>query len=70
MRHTRRETTQRGDPRQESAEKVIEHFELGVKPWIRPWDETRCAGLNRPFNLTTGSRYHGINVLIWGIGAS
>ena len=49
---------------QEFTDKIIESLEAGVKPWVKPWDESKCAGPQAPFNPTTGARYHGINILI------
>lgn len=60
----RREITERRDAMQEFADTVVAALESGVKPWVRPWDPSKCAGPQAPFNPTTGARYHGINVLI------
>jgi antirestriction protein ArdC len=60
------ETTRR-DPMQELTDRFVEQFELGVKPWVRPWDPVKCQGPQAPFNPTTGAEYHGINVLILGM---
>ncbi len=49
---------------QEFADQIVAALETGVKPWVRPWDQSKCAGPQAPFNPTTGARYHGINVLI------
>jgi antirestriction protein ArdC len=51
------------DPMQELTDVVIQHLELGVKPWIRPWNPELCAGPQAPINGATGAPYHGINVL-------
>jgi len=60
----RREITERRDAMREFADTVVAALESGVKPWVRPWDPSKCAGPQAPFNPTTGARYHGINVLI------
>jgi antirestriction protein ArdC len=61
---TNREAVERRDPMQEFTDKILESLEAGVKPWVRPWDPSKCAGPQAPLNPTTGARYHGINVLI------
>src|SRR5271170_1113459 len=55
------------DPMQEFAERVIEQLEKGVKPWVRPWDESKCGGPQAPINPVTKANYHGVNVLILSI---
>jgi antirestriction protein ArdC len=67
FKHHAREITERRDPMQEFADRIIEQLEQGVKPWVRDWDPEKCAGPQAPFNPVTGSRYHGINVLILGM---
>jgi antirestriction protein ArdC len=62
-----RQRTDRPDPMQEFADRIIEHLEKGVKPWVRDLDPDKCAGPQGPFNPVTGSHYHGINVLILGM---
>ena len=62
-----REITERRDPIQEFADKIVAELEKGVKPWVRPWDPEKAGGPQSPFNPTTGARYHGINVLILGM---
>jgi antirestriction protein ArdC len=57
----------RRDPMQEFADKIVASLEVGVKPWIQPWDAMKCDGLQGPFNPTTRARYHGINILILGM---
>jgi antirestriction protein ArdC len=59
-----RDATERRDPMQEFADKIVAALESGVKPWVRPWDPEKCAGPQAPFNPTTGQNYHGVNVLI------
>jgi len=67
MTAAKREITRR-DAMQELTDKFVEQFELGVKPWVRPWDSLKCSGPQAPFNHpTTGQNYHGINVLILGM---
>jgi antirestriction protein ArdC len=61
--------TERRDPIQETANRIIEALESGVKPWVRPWDEDKCGGPQAPLNPTTGAHYHGINTLILGMDA-
>jgi antirestriction protein ArdC len=61
------ETTERPDPMQEFADRILAQLEQGVKPWVRDWDPDKCGGPQAPFNPVTGSRYHGINVLILGM---
>jgi len=56
----------RGPPRdsiQEFATLIVEKLELGVKPWVRPWDPMKCAGPDAPMNAVTGEYYHGVNNL-------
>jgi antirestriction protein ArdC len=67
FRHAHKETTARRDPMQELTDRFIEAFEAGVKPWVRPWDPTKCDGPQSPFNMATGHRYSGINVLVLGM---
>jgi antirestriction protein ArdC len=67
FKHHAREITERRDPMQEFADRIVEQLEQGVKPWVRDWDPEKCAGPQAPFNPVTGSRYHGINVLILGM---
>ncbi|MFZ0270958.1 MAG: zincin-like metallopeptidase domain-containing protein [Acidobacteriaceae bacterium] len=57
----------RRDPMQEFADTIIAELEKGVKPWVRPWDPDKCAGPQAPMNPTSGSHYHGVNVLILGM---
>jgi hypothetical protein len=63
---TAKETGDRRDAMQELTNQFIQHFELGVKPWVKPWDSSKCQGPQAPFNPTTNAAYHGINVLILG----
>src|SRR5580658_1198915 len=51
---------------QELTDQFVKQFELGLKPWVKPWDSSKCSGPQAPFNPTTGANYHGINVLILG----
>jgi antirestriction protein ArdC len=67
FRHAHKETTERRDPIQEFADKIVAELEKGVKPWVRPWDESKCGGPNAPINPVTGHNYRGINVLILGM---
>src|SRR5664280_838657 len=66
FKHASQEVTKR-DPMQEFADRIIEQLELGVKPWVRPWNPLLCDGPQSPFNMATGHRYSGINVLILGM---
>lgn len=43
------------------ARKLIEQLEKGTAPWQRPWQSGESGFL--PFNLTTGKRYRGVNVI-------
>jgi antirestriction protein ArdC len=52
---------------QEFADKIVAQLELGVKPWVRPWNPELCVGPQAPFNMATGHRYSGINVLVLGM---
>jgi antirestriction protein ArdC len=62
-----RAITERRDPMQEFADRIVQQLELGVKPWVKPWDPAKCAGSQAPFNMATGHRYSGINVLVLGM---
>ena len=53
----------------EITNKIIEQLERGVKPWVRPWDETASAGPMAPINAVTGKAYRGINTVILGMDA-
>ena len=67
MRRAASEATERRDPIQETADKIIAALESGVKPWVRPWDEDKCEGPSSPRNPITKHRYRGINVLLLGM---
>jgi antirestriction protein ArdC len=67
FKHSSREITERRDPIQEFADRIVAELENGVKPWVRPWDPDKCVGPQAPFNPTTQQHYHGINVLILGM---
>lgn len=56
--------TMRRDPMQEITDRIIESLEAGIRPRVRPWDHSKCAGPQAPFNPTTRDRYHDINVLM------
>ena len=59
-------------PRDYAAEltaRIIEKLEQGVKPWVRPWDETAAAGQMAPVNAVTNRAYRGINTVILGMDA-
>jgi antirestriction protein ArdC len=62
-----KELTDRRDPMQEFADRILVELEKGVKPWVRPWDPDKCAGPQAPVNPTTLKFYHGVNVLILGM---
>jgi antirestriction protein ArdC len=47
--------------------RILEKLEQGVKPWVRPWDETAAAGPMAPVNAITGRPYRGINTIILGM---
>jgi len=55
------------DPMQEFANRIIAELENGVRPWVRPWDPEKAGVPQAPFNPVIGMRYHGINVLIFGM---
>jgi antirestriction protein ArdC len=57
-------STEHRDAMQEFTTKIAEQLELGVKPWVRPWEPLKCTGPQSPFNAVTGHRYSGINVLV------
>jgi antirestriction protein ArdC len=59
--------SQRRDPMQEFADRIVSELEKGVKPWVRPWDPDKAGGPQAPFNPVTGKHYHGVNVLILGM---
>ena len=59
--------TNRRDPMQEFADRIVSELEKGVKPWMRPWDPDKAGGPQAPFNPVTGKHYHGVNVLILGM---
>jgi hypothetical protein len=67
FRHSAQETTQRRDPVQDFADRIIAELEKGVKPWVRPWDPEKAGGPQSPFNPATQHSYRGINVLILGM---
>lgn len=57
-------------PRDHYAEitnRIVTALEAGVKPWVRPWDETAAAGPMAPINAVTGKAYRGINTVILGM---
>ena len=58
-----KEATRR-DAMQEITDAVIAQLEQGVKPWIKPWDSSKCAGPFAPFNPVSRWNYHGSNFLI------
>jgi antirestriction protein ArdC len=44
---------------------IITQLEAGTAPWTRPW-RTGGAGRILPYNVVTGSEYHGINIpILW-----
>ncbi len=57
----------RRDPMQELTDRIVAQLEIGVKPWVMPWDPAKCGGPQAPINGATGARYHGVNVLILGM---
>lgn len=59
--------TEHRDAMQDLANAVIEQFERGIKPWVRPWDPLKCRGPDSPFNPVTKHVYRGINVLALGM---
>jgi len=59
--------SQRRDPMQEFADRIVSELEKGVKPWVRPWNPDKAGGPQAPFNPVTGKHYHGVNVLILGM---
>ena len=64
---SRHEATDRRDAIQEFADQIIASLEAGVKPWVKPWDESKCGGPQAPMNPVTKKRYRGCNVLILGM---
>jgi len=66
-RKARMTDSQRRDPMQEFADRIVSELEKGVKPWVRPWDPDKAGGPQAPFNPLTGKHYHGVNVLILGM---
>lgn len=62
-----REITERRDAMEELTFRIVGQLELGVKPWVRPWDAMKCSGPQSPFNAATGHRYSGVNVLVLGM---
>jgi antirestriction protein ArdC len=61
------EITARRDAMQEFADRIVEQPEQGVKPWVKPWDPTKCIGPQAPINAATGHRNRGINVFTLGM---
>ncbi len=59
--------SERRDPILEFSQRIVEQFELGVKPWVKPWDSAKCAGPASPYNPVTQRVHRGINVLILGM---
>src|SRR5580698_11325560 len=59
--------TERRDAMQEFADQIVASLEAGVKPWVKPWDESKCGGALAPTNPVTKHNYRGINVLILGM---
>jgi len=53
---------------QEFANQIVEQLEAGVKPWVRPWDSSKCGGPRAPTNPVMKHNFRGINFLIVGIG--
>src|ERR1700735_2418478 len=62
-----KEVGEHRDPMQEFADRIVGELEKGVKPWVRPWDASKCSGPQAPRNAATGHRYSGINVLVLGM---
>jgi antirestriction protein ArdC len=46
---------------------IIAAMEAGTPPWVHPWEAG--AGDMRPFNLSSGRHYRGINVLLLSLQA-
>src|SRR5258708_3157155 len=55
------------DPMQVLTNRIITELDKGIKPWVRPWDPSKCNGPQGPFNGATGHRYSVINVLVLGM---
>jgi antirestriction protein ArdC len=63
----KKELTERRDPIQETADTIIAALEKGVKPWQRPWDQSKCVGTGSPFNPITKHSYRGVNHLLLSV---
>ena len=55
------------DHYQEVTDRILAALESGVKPWDRPWDESKAGGSFAPINATTGKYYRGINTFLLGM---
>jgi antirestriction protein ArdC len=57
----------RADVYQRVTAKIIADLELGVRPWLKPWNAEHAAGrITRPLRAN-GQPYKGVNVLmLWG----
>jgi antirestriction protein ArdC len=56
-------------PAQLIAEKIIVQLELGVKPWVRPWDTAAGGRVSLPLRVN-GEAYRGVNVFLLWMSAS
>jgi antirestriction protein ArdC len=57
-------TTTKADVYARVTNRIIEHLENGVRPWMRPWNATHTQGrIARPLRHN-GEPYNGINVLL------
>lgn len=54
----------RRDRQQEVTDRIIAALEQGTLPWRQPWDPAKAGRDMRPFNMASGRRYGGINVLL------
>jgi antirestriction protein ArdC len=49
--------SQRSDPLQDFADRIIAELEQGVKPWVRPWDPGKAGGPQAPVNPVTRNQH-------------
>jgi antirestriction protein ArdC len=66
FRRNGKEVGERRDPMQEFADQIVEQLEAGVKPWVRPWDSSKCGGPRAPTNSVMKHNFRGIEFLIVG----
>lgn len=61
---TRRSKGPKRDVNAEITNKVIEAFEAGTAPWVKPWDDKSGASIERPKKALTEVPYRGVNILL------